>query len=311
VRRPVASCVILRRLVALACLVVGALSLWAPAAAGTRGAVVIVPIHGTIDAGMAHLVERAVDEARTSGAVAIVLDVNTFGGLVSAGTEIRDTLLGAGIPVDAYVTRAWSAGALVTLAADRIVMSPGGSIGAAEPIPKTVKTVSALRSEFSSTALRHHRNATLGGDVVHYPAGREVGHYWAQRAGVATQHYGCRKRQRIVLANRPSGLVHDSQAVYVRVSGKAHVGPTFGNQRFELAKISRDGLRRMREAAVRLEVDRGHPAAKLLEQCRHDHSAGATHTIQRHVQLPRARCLNVQVWQRKDTRDMARDRCIV
>ena len=45
-------------------------------------------------------------------------------------------------------------------------MAPGGSIGAAEPIPKTVKTVSALRGEFESTAARHHRNAHLAAAMV-------------------------------------------------------------------------------------------------------------------------------------------------
>jgi membrane-bound serine protease (ClpP class) len=137
-----------------------------PAFAAGRGEVVVIPIEGTIDEGMAHLVARAVEEAKNDGARAIVLRVNTFGGLVSAGTEIRDALLGSTVPVDAYVVRAWSAGALVTLSASRIVMAPGASIGAAQPIPKTVKTVSALRSEFESTALHYHRNAKLAAAMV-------------------------------------------------------------------------------------------------------------------------------------------------
>ena len=130
------------------------------------GGVVVIPITGTIDEGMAHLVARAVADAKDQHARAIVLDVNTFGGLVSAATEIRDALLGSEVPVDAYVARAWSAGALVTLSASRIAIAPGGSIGAAQPIPKTVKTVSALRSEFESTAARFHRNARLAGAMV-------------------------------------------------------------------------------------------------------------------------------------------------
>lgn len=159
--------VTLRRLVALFCLLAGAVSACLPASAGAPGdTVVVVPIRGTIDEGMAHLVERAVAEAKASHARAIVLDVNTFGGLVSAATEIRDSLLGSSVPVDAYVTRAWSAGALVTLSASRVTMAPGASIGAAQPIPKTVKTVSALRSEFESTASRYHRDSQLAGAMV-------------------------------------------------------------------------------------------------------------------------------------------------
>ena len=155
-----------RRAFVFLALLIGGTAALAPAAAPSRGGVVVVPIHGTIDAGMSHLVVRAVAEAKAAGARAIVLDVNTFGGLVSSATEIRDALVTSGLPVDAYVTRAWSAGALITLASDRIVMAPGSSIGAAEPIPKTIKTVSALRSEFASTAGRRHRDTRLAAAMV-------------------------------------------------------------------------------------------------------------------------------------------------
>jgi membrane-bound serine protease (ClpP class) len=158
--------VTIRRLVTLLCLAVGLAGIALPAAAVPRGEVVVIPIQGTIDEGMAHLVSRAVDEAKAEKARAIVLDVNTFGGLVSAGTEIRDALLDSPVPVDAYVTRAWSAGALVTLSAQRIEMAPTASIGAAEPIPKTVKTVSALRSEFEATAARYHHAPQLAAAMV-------------------------------------------------------------------------------------------------------------------------------------------------
>jgi len=159
-----------RRLVALVALIAGACgavgALGASAGTPAAGEIVVVPIHGTIDEGMAHLVQRSVDEARARHARAIVLDVNTFGGLVSAATEIRDALLDSSVPVDAYVERAWSAGALVSLSASRIAIAPAGSIGAAQPIPKTVKTVSALRAEFQSTAARYHRDPRLAAAMV-------------------------------------------------------------------------------------------------------------------------------------------------
>jgi membrane-bound serine protease (ClpP class) len=138
-----------------------------PVAAAAPGDIVVIPIHGTIDEGMAHLVDRAVTGAEATHAQAVVIDVDTFGGLVSAATEIRDKLLAAPMPVYAYVSgRAWSAGALVTLAANHIAMAPASSIGAAEPIPKTIKTVSALRGEFAATAAVRHRNATLATAMV-------------------------------------------------------------------------------------------------------------------------------------------------
>ena len=129
--------------------------------------IVIVPIIGTVDDGMAHVVERSVDEANQEHARAIVLEVNSPGGLVEAAFRIRDALFSAQEPVVAYVgERAYSAAALITLTASQIVMAPGASIGAAEPIPATVKTISALRAEFESTAQRTHRDPKIAGAMV-------------------------------------------------------------------------------------------------------------------------------------------------
>jgi membrane-bound serine protease (ClpP class) len=135
--------------------------------------VVVVPITGTVDDGMAHLVERSVDEANRSNARAILLTVNSPGGLVSSAFRIRDALFSAQEPVDAYVTqRAYSAAALITLSANRIIMAPGASIGAAEPveaggtIPPSDKIVSALRGEFESTAERTHHSSQIAGAMV-------------------------------------------------------------------------------------------------------------------------------------------------
>ncbi len=137
------------------------------AGAQTGRPIVVIPINGTVDDGMAHLVQRSVAEANQDNARAIVLDVNSPGGLVEAAFTIRDALFSAQEPVVAYVgARAYSAAALISLSASRIVMAPGASIGAAEPIPATVKMVSGLRGEFESTAERNHRNPKIAGAMV-------------------------------------------------------------------------------------------------------------------------------------------------
>jgi membrane-bound serine protease (ClpP class) len=135
--------------------------------------VVVVPISGTVDDGMAHLVERSVNEANQEHARAIVLDVNSPGGLVAAAFAIRDALFSAQEPVIAYVgERAYSAAALISLSANHIIMGPGASIGAAEPVeaggtvPPSDKVISALRGEFESTAQRNHRDPKLAGAMV-------------------------------------------------------------------------------------------------------------------------------------------------
>jgi membrane-bound serine protease (ClpP class) len=129
--------------------------------------VVVIPITGTVDDGMAHMVQRSVDEANQAHARAIVLDVNSPGGLVEAAFSIRDALFNAQEPVIAYVgERAYSAAALISLSANRIIMAPGASIGAAEPIPATVKMISGLRGEFESTAQRNHHDSKIAGAMV-------------------------------------------------------------------------------------------------------------------------------------------------
>ena len=155
----------------MAVALVAAALLNALAAASTplkpSGSIWIIPIKGTIDLGLASFVERATREAVEAGAALILVEVNTFGGRVDAATEIRDTLLDAKVPTAAYVTeRAWSAGALITLAAETIWMAPGSSIGAAQPIPADEKTVSALRAEFESTAERTGRDPRVAAAMV-------------------------------------------------------------------------------------------------------------------------------------------------
>jgi membrane-bound serine protease (ClpP class) len=162
----------MRRMWVICCLalIAGGLAGLAGAAAPQSAPVVVVPIEGMVDDGMAHLVARAVAQAEEEHAAAIVLDVNSLGGLVEAALSIKDSLEGAEsakIPVIAYVShRAYSSASLISLSAQRIIMAPGASIGSAEPHPDTPETVSALKAEFESTAQRNHRPVTIAGAFV-------------------------------------------------------------------------------------------------------------------------------------------------
>ncbi len=134
------------------------------AAATTR--VYSLPISGEIEPGLAAFVARGIQLAERNNGI-VLLEINTFGGRVDAATEIKDLILKAEVPVIAHVSeRAWSAGALIALAAPQIAMAPGSSIGAAEPRPMEEKTVSALKAEFESTAERWGRNRQLAGAMV-------------------------------------------------------------------------------------------------------------------------------------------------
>jgi membrane-bound serine protease (ClpP class) len=142
-----------------------------------RPVVHVVPITGVIDLGLAPFLGRVLDDAARGGAAAVILDINTLGGRVDAAVVIRDTLLDARVQTVAFVNRrAISAGALIALAANRIAMADGGTIGAATPVelglpggpaqPVAEKTVSYLRKEFRATAEARKRPPMLAEAMV-------------------------------------------------------------------------------------------------------------------------------------------------
>jgi len=142
-----------------------------------RRVVYVAPIEGIIDLGLAPYVQRVLDEATASGAAAVVLEINTFGGRVDAAVQIRDALLNSRIRTIAFVNkRAISAGALISLAAESIVMTGGSTIGAATPVqagqpgaaaqPVSEKTVSYVRKEFRATAESRKRPPLLAEAMV-------------------------------------------------------------------------------------------------------------------------------------------------
>lgn len=129
-----------------------------PASCQRSGEVFEIPIHGDIELGLAPFVERSLEEARIGGAEAVILDIETPGGRVDAAQRIANAVADAGVPVYAYINRhAYSAGALIALAADAIYMRPGSVIGAATPIvgsgeKASEKIVSAMRAQMRALA---------------------------------------------------------------------------------------------------------------------------------------------------------------
>ena len=132
-----------------------------------EGAVSLVQVQGEINGVQAAKLSRAIENAEATGQEAVLLEIDTFGGQVDAAVRMRDRLLRSQVPVFCYVQpRAWSAGALIALACDRIYMAPGSSIGAAEPIPATEKNIAALKAEFAATAGQRNRNAQAAAAMV-------------------------------------------------------------------------------------------------------------------------------------------------
>ncbi|WP_312422774.1 NfeD family protein [Anaerospora hongkongensis] len=147
------------------------LALWVTlgvsAAVEPASSVAVVTIKGEIDGGQSALLQRAFQEAQKNNARAILVELDTFGGLVDAAVQMRDVIIDSPVPTICYIkNRAWSAGALIALAHQSIAVAPGGSIGAAEPIPTTEKTVAALKAEFAATANKTGRNPRVAEAMV-------------------------------------------------------------------------------------------------------------------------------------------------
>ncbi len=125
---------------AMICLLLGILLLAiAPAAAQSSAPDVrVLTIDGTITPPMAQYVNRGIRAAGNAGADAIVIEIDTPGGLSSAMDDITRTIVESEVPVIAWVTpqgaRAASAGVFITYAAHVAAMAPGTSIGSASPV---------------------------------------------------------------------------------------------------------------------------------------------------------------------------------
>ena len=129
-------------------------------------------IEGDIDLGLAPYVNRVINEAEKNHADAIIFKINTFGGRVDAATQIKDAILSSKIKTVAFVNnRAISAGALITLSCNTIVMAPGSNIGAATVVDQTGQKVgekyqSYMRSEMRSTAEKNGRPTDIAQAMV-------------------------------------------------------------------------------------------------------------------------------------------------
>lgn len=127
--------------------------------------VYLFPIREDIMPATARLVEKCLAEATDMGADYVVIDMNTYGGVVDAADKIRTALLHYPKPVYVFINnQAASAGALIALAADSIYMRDGASIGAATVVDQKGEVVpdkyqSFMRSMMRATAEAHGKVA--------------------------------------------------------------------------------------------------------------------------------------------------------
>ncbi|MEA2434713.1 MAG: hypothetical protein QOG54_2170 [Actinomycetota bacterium] len=107
------------------------------AAAATQQ-VVSLSLQGVVDPFEASYLTGSIEAAEADGAAAILITIDTPGGLDSSMRDIIKSILNTNVPVICYVSpagaRAASAGTFILLACDVAVMAPGTNVGAASPV---------------------------------------------------------------------------------------------------------------------------------------------------------------------------------
>jgi len=115
-----------------------ALSMWFPDAAHGAPSVLRIVIDGAITPATSEFVADAFDAAAAGESSALLIEMDTPGGLLPSTRDIVKAMLDAPLPVIVYVAPsgagAGSAGVFITMAAHVAAMAPGTSIGAAHPV---------------------------------------------------------------------------------------------------------------------------------------------------------------------------------
>ena len=136
-------------------------------------------LNGDINNIMSAYIQNAVSRAEGDNASALLVVINTPGGISTSMDEIVTSLLNSSVPVIAYVypsgARAASAGLFVAEAADVLAMAPGTNIGSAHPIDATggdltgdlgAKVLNDAVTRVRNLATIHGRNADWAEQAV-------------------------------------------------------------------------------------------------------------------------------------------------
>jgi len=139
------------------------------------GSVWVLTVDGEIGRGTVSYLRQGLSDATQDDALAVIVEFSTPGGYLDSMMSARDIILDAGIPTIAYVNReAYSAGALLAIACNKIYFAPGGVMGAATPVyfesgkmeEAPEKIVSATRKLFAATAETRGRDQKVAEAMV-------------------------------------------------------------------------------------------------------------------------------------------------
>jgi membrane-bound serine protease (ClpP class) len=152
-----------------------------PASAFTEensSVILVITVNGVINPVSAEFIQKSIRKANEKKYEALVIELDTPGGLDTSMRTIVKEIIGSAVPVIVFVSpsgsRAASAGVFITLAAHIAAMAPGTNIGAAHPVSvggKMDKTMEAKATNdavayIKSLAASRERNAKWTEDAV-------------------------------------------------------------------------------------------------------------------------------------------------
>lgn len=127
-----------------------------------NGKVYVVPIKGEINKATYYFLRNSIDDILKNNPSAIIFEIDTYGGLIDQAESIKNLIINIKIPTIAYVnTKAESAGVLITLSSESVVMANSSTIGSAETIPNTEKILSMWRSLLRDVAELRGRDSKI------------------------------------------------------------------------------------------------------------------------------------------------------
>jgi membrane-bound serine protease (ClpP class) len=139
----------------------------------TKSKVMVMEIKDEIDPRMLRYVKLALENAEKIKADYVVIDMDTYGGVLTDAKEIVDLIMDFKKPIWVYVNSdAASAGALISIACDSIYMSPGATIGAATVVEGAGgqaapdKYQAYMRGIMRSTAEKNGRDPRIAEGMV-------------------------------------------------------------------------------------------------------------------------------------------------
>lgn len=128
----------IRRLLAVMAIALGLVGLAADATHAAAGEVRVVTVEGVINPISARYLITAIEDAAEEGDAAVLIEIDTPGGLLDATQDMTGAMLASRVPLITYVTpagtHAASAGTFITMAGHVAAMAPSTRIGAATPV---------------------------------------------------------------------------------------------------------------------------------------------------------------------------------